>query len=767
MEAREANLIASGDSAWASYSLWDPTTSQRQMWFRTGHAIPDTVAADSTLSLSGTVILGANLVVEEGGTLEIADSTRVFADRSADPPLEIVVRGTLRADGTAGAPIRFSSWVSDSGAADSWGGLVFDLEGTADATYGYVGAVQPISSVTNATIANAEVGVRITNLVAPTLEDVTFQNIEVPAGTGAVARHILLDGTDVVLPYGLWVGYGQGDPVDGNRVVWDLEAPVSVVATNTVAAGMNHPLAYGHSADVDLFVDGVLITQNTAGPQAHVWFRPETAIDGLKTSEVFDGWGGIEVHSTAEGTYLRDAEISHVRDGLFFAYPKSCTVRDTQVHHYKDKGIHVVGEFGDGLTVKDCLIARGESLPGDFGLWGIYAEDVSVLRVLNTKVYDYSHEVGTEWNQPTEAGGGIAVVNRWQFCGTQPSAGDSVIFRGNGLVGPGEDYTTEERDALHLEWACGAPNRNVIVEQNGVREWYRGLSIEEGRDVDVRCNRIKNNYYALEFYRGSLPNDPEVRMKENLLADSVVRTVFVDEGMEKLALGSASTTVDRGLNKIKTDSAIKFYVTQWDSSFSGTDSLFAHQNQWRDGDVDSSRAAVIANCEPVQGTNRGRIAVADGTVITSTDYSIACLPTMPSTTAPDTGIEEQQQGAMAAARQEGVIPDDSERATTGVEIAPEVPELSELGSAWPNPIQGDLRVRFAVGRLESQPIRISVFDVRGRRVVRLVDSALDPGWREVQWDGRDSDGSRVAAGVYFLRFEAGGVRETRKIVRLR
>jgi hypothetical protein len=35
------------------------------------------------------------------------------------------------------------------------------------------------------------------------------------------------------------------------------------------------------------------------------------------------------------------------------------------------------------------------------------------------------------------------------------------------------------------------------------------------------------------------------------------------------------------------------------------------------------------------------------------------------------------------------------------------------------------------------------------------------------WDGRDSSGREVAAGVYFVRLEAAGVNETKKITLLR
>ena len=60
-----------------------------------------------------------------------------------------------------------------------------------------------------------------------------------------------------------------------------------------------------------------------------------------------------------------------------------------------------------------------------------------------------------------------------------------------------------------------------------------------------------------------------------------------------------------------------------------------------------------------------------------------------------------------------------------------------------------------------------MFDVQGRRVTVLLEGEVSPGWGEVSWNGLDSEGKRVGAGVYFVRFEAGQVQQTRKLVQLR
>jgi len=58
-------------------------------------------------------------------------------------------------------------------------------------------------------------------------------------------------------------------------------------------------------------------------------------------------------------------------------------------------------------------------------------------------------------------------------------------------------------------------------------------------------------------------------------------------------------------------------------------------------------------------------------------------------------------------------------------------------------------------------------DVGGRRVRTLARGALAAGAHRLEWDGRDAAGRPVAAGVYFVRAEAGDARATRRFVRVR
>jgi hypothetical protein len=85
-------------------------------------------------------------------------------------------------------------------------------------------------------------------------------------------------------------------------------------------------------------------------------------------------------------------------------------------------------------------------------------------------------------------------------------------------------------------------------------------------------------------------------------------------------------------------------------------------------------------------------------------------------------------------------------------------------AAFPNPSRGAATVSFTLP--QAGVAAIAVYDVAGRRLARVADGELAAGRHSVTWDGRDASGRPVAAGVYLLRLEAGGVAETRRVVRL-
>jgi hypothetical protein len=93
------------------------------------------------------------------------------------------------------------------------------------------------------------------------------------------------------------------------------------------------------------------------------------------------------------------------------------------------------------------------------------------------------------------------------------------------------------------------------------------------------------------------------------------------------------------------------------------------------------------------------------------------------------------------------------------------PLVLTLFQNHPNPFNPTTTISFVL------PVRtrarLSVFDVQGKLVKRLLDEAMAPGVKEVVWDGTDGNGTRVASGVYFYQLRAEKKSLTRKMVLLK
>jgi hypothetical protein len=93
------------------------------------------------------------------------------------------------------------------------------------------------------------------------------------------------------------------------------------------------------------------------------------------------------------------------------------------------------------------------------------------------------------------------------------------------------------------------------------------------------------------------------------------------------------------------------------------------------------------------------------------------------------------------------------------------PRSVRLYASQPNPFRPKTTVRYDLFTASS--VRLSVFDVTGRRVRRLVDAASQlPGAYSVTWDGTDDRGQTLPGGMYFYRVETDRQTQTSRVARL-
>ncbi len=95
-----------------------------------------------------------------------------------------------------------------------------------------------------------------------------------------------------------------------------------------------------------------------------------------------------------------------------------------------------------------------------------------------------------------------------------------------------------------------------------------------------------------------------------------------------------------------------------------------------------------------------------------------------------------------------------------------IPTELALDEAYPNPFNASVRIPFRVD-VDSRSVQLTVFDLLGQAVQRLVSTPLAAGFYSVTWDGRSADGRAAGSGSYLLVLQADGLRTTSKITLLK
>jgi hypothetical protein len=93
--------------------------------------------------------------------------------------------------------------------------------------------------------------------------------------------------------------------------------------------------------------------------------------------------------------------------------------------------------------------------------------------------------------------------------------------------------------------------------------------------------------------------------------------------------------------------------------------------------------------------------------------------------------------------------------------APEPIDLPQppatLGAAYPNPFNPVATIPITLA--QAAPVRLSLYDARGRLVRTLLDGALPAGRTEVTLSADD-----LPSGAYFCALRCGGVRQTQRVM---
>jgi hypothetical protein len=90
---------------------------------------------------------------------------------------------------------------------------------------------------------------------------------------------------------------------------------------------------------------------------------------------------------------------------------------------------------------------------------------------------------------------------------------------------------------------------------------------------------------------------------------------------------------------------------------------------------------------------------------------------------------------------------------------------THLGVSFPNPAGSLTTIQYSLAR--GEPVELSIYDLSGRLVNRLVSGNEPAGSHSVPWNGHDLAGQRVPSGVYLYRLRTPTFTETRRIAFVR
>ncbi|MBI2427664.1 MAG: T9SS type A sorting domain-containing protein [Ignavibacteriales bacterium] len=101
---------------------------------------------------------------------------------------------------------------------------------------------------------------------------------------------------------------------------------------------------------------------------------------------------------------------------------------------------------------------------------------------------------------------------------------------------------------------------------------------------------------------------------------------------------------------------------------------------------------------------------------------------------------------------------------TGVEyeVLPNIPSTFSLSQNFPNPFNPTTKIQF--GLPLAGKVQMTIYDILGREIRKLVNEQYDAGMYSVQWDGKNNLGKQVATGMYIYQIRAGQYVQTKKML---
>jgi len=94
-----------------------------------------------------------------------------------------------------------------------------------------------------------------------------------------------------------------------------------------------------------------------------------------------------------------------------------------------------------------------------------------------------------------------------------------------------------------------------------------------------------------------------------------------------------------------------------------------------------------------------------------------------------------------------------------------LPKEFTLKNAYPNPFNPVTTIRY--GLPKDSEVKITIFDISGRKIKTIIDSKQQAGWYDMQWNGINDQNVQVSSGMYLYKMTADNYTQTKKILLIR
>ncbi len=92
----------------------------------------------------------------------------------------------------------------------------------------------------------------------------------------------------------------------------------------------------------------------------------------------------------------------------------------------------------------------------------------------------------------------------------------------------------------------------------------------------------------------------------------------------------------------------------------------------------------------------------------------------------------------------------------------EIPNRFDLSQNYPNPFNPSTIIKYDLA--ENVNVTMKIYNIAGQEVATIVNGFQEAGSYQVRWDGTNNFGSKVAAGLYIYRLEAGPFTSVKKMM---